>query len=225
MVKPAARHQAHGKGGVPPKYDQKLLEALGIDHVAPERIAQVLKEEDVSIEMLKMYVDSGMLAELEHLSDEDLDEDAEGSEVSKQAYDTAVSNAKEWKPWMVEQINPRRRFFEGQTYEPQDLSPVTTSRSNNKDASKTKLRRCPLGGKSKNAPKIDFADIALLSRYLTDGGRILGRRKTKVCAKKQRELTRAIKRARVINLLPYMHKPKEFMRPDNFNPYLDSPAT
>ena len=42
----------------------------------------------------------------------------------------------------------------------------------------------------------------------------------RVCAKKQRELTRAIKRARVMNLLPYMHKLPEFVRKDYVNPLL-----
>ncbi len=47
--------------------------------------------------------------------------------------------------------------------------------------------------------------------------RVFGR----VCAKKQRELTRAIKRARVMNLIPYMHKLPEYVRKDNLNPMLE----
>ena len=50
---------------------------------------------------------------------------------------------------------------------------------------------------------IDYKDINKLKKYVTDRGKILPRRITGNCAKHQRELTRAIKRARQIALLPY----------------------
>jgi small subunit ribosomal protein S18 len=50
---------------------------------------------------------------------------------------------------------------------------------------------------------IDFKDVPLLRRYISDRGRIDPRRKTGVCAKHQRVLTVALKRARHIALLPY----------------------
>jgi len=50
---------------------------------------------------------------------------------------------------------------------------------------------------------IDYKDIALLQRYITDHGKIQPRRKTGTCAKHQRALARAVKRARYIALLPY----------------------
>ncbi|EKX52025.1 hypothetical protein GUITHDRAFT_65349, partial [Guillardia theta CCMP2712] len=56
----------------------------------------------------------------------------------------------------------------------------------------------------------------LLYRFLTDGGKIMPRRKTFVCAKKQRELARCVKRARQMNLIPYMGKLPQFRRPDFF---------
>ncbi len=43
-----------------------------------------------------------------------------------------------------------------------------------------------------------------------------------MCAKKQRELTRAIKRARVMNLIPYLHKLPEFIRKESVNPLIES---
>jgi len=51
--------------------------------------------------------------------------------------------------------------------------------------------------------KIDYKDIARLRRFVTEKGKILPRRQTGVCAKHQRELTTAIKRARVAAILPF----------------------
>ncbi|QQY79803.1 SSU ribosomal protein S18P [Keratinibaculum paraultunense] len=50
---------------------------------------------------------------------------------------------------------------------------------------------------------IDYKDINTLKKYVTDRGKILPRRISGNCAKHQRELTRAIKRARQVALLPY----------------------
>jgi small subunit ribosomal protein S18 len=50
---------------------------------------------------------------------------------------------------------------------------------------------------------IDYKDVALLRNYVGERGRILPRRKTGTCAKHQRLLAKAIKRARHIALLPY----------------------
>ena len=50
---------------------------------------------------------------------------------------------------------------------------------------------------------IDYKDIARLRRYMSERGKILPRRVTGTCARHQRELTVAIKRARHIALLPY----------------------
>ena len=50
---------------------------------------------------------------------------------------------------------------------------------------------------------IDYKDIARLRRYMSERGKILPRRVTGTCAKHQREITVAIKRARHLALLPY----------------------
>ena len=50
---------------------------------------------------------------------------------------------------------------------------------------------------------IDYKDIAALRRFVSERGKILPRRVTGTCAKHQRELTTAIKRARHLALLPY----------------------
>lgn len=50
---------------------------------------------------------------------------------------------------------------------------------------------------------IDYKDVAKLRRFVTEKGKILPRRMSGVCAKHQRSLAAAIKRARVMGLLPY----------------------
>ena len=52
--------------------------------------------------------------------------------------------------------------------------------------------------------KIDYKDVDLLKRFVSDRGKILPRRVTGTSAKYQRELTVAIKRARQMALLPYV---------------------
>ncbi len=54
------------------------------------------------------------------------------------------------------------------------------------------------------ATSIDFKDSAKLRRYISERGKILPRRTTGTCAAHQRQLTVAIKRARMIALLPYV---------------------
>jgi small subunit ribosomal protein S18 len=63
-------------------------------------------------------------------------------------------------------------------------------------------KTCPFSGE--NAPKIDYKDARLLGRYMSERGKIVPSRITAVSASKQRELARAIKRARFIGLLPYV---------------------
>ena len=60
-------------------------------------------------------------------------------------------------------------------------------------------KRCPLSGKG--APKIDYKNIRLLKKYVTENGKILPSRITSVSQKKQRELSTSIKRARNLGLI------------------------
>ena len=61
------------------------------------------------------------------------------------------------------------------------------------------FKPCPLSGKY--APVVDYKNIKILKKYLSDSGRILPSRITSVSQKKQKELSRAIKRARLLALL------------------------
>jgi len=61
------------------------------------------------------------------------------------------------------------------------------------------FRRCPLS--EKNAPPVDYKNIKLLKKYISESERILPSRITSVSQKKQKELSKAIKRARLLALL------------------------
>ena len=63
-------------------------------------------------------------------------------------------------------------------------------------------KTCPFSGA--NAPKIDYKDVKLLQRYVSERGKIVPSRITAVSASKQRLLAAAIKRARFLGLLPYV---------------------
>ena len=86
-------------------------------------------------------------------------------------------------------------------------------RNNNKDNdnqdsmqnTKSFFRRkktCPFSGP--NAIPIDYKDIKLLSRYVTERGKIIPSRISSISTIKQRELSKAIKRARFLALMPYV---------------------
>ena len=65
-------------------------------------------------------------------------------------------------------------------------------------------KSCPFSGQ--NAPKIDYKDVKLLQRFISERGKIVPSRITAVSAKRQRRLSRAIKRARFLALVPYLLK-------------------
>ena len=65
---------------------------------------------------------------------------------------------------------------------------------------KYKLKKsCPLS--LKGAPVIDYKNIKLLKKYVSENGKILPSRITNICQKKQRELSISIKRARNLALI------------------------
>ena len=72
----------------------------------------------------------------------------------------------------------------------------------NKQVFFKKKKSCPFSGE--DGMKIDYKDVKLLSRYISEKGKIIPSRITSVSAKKQRELARAIKCARCVALLPFV---------------------
>ena len=67
-----------------------------------------------------------------------------------------------------------------------------------------KKRFCPFS--QQNSPIIDYKDIKLLSRYISEKGKIVPSRITGVSSSKQKELAKAIKRARFLSLISYTNK-------------------
>ncbi len=72
-------------------------------------------------------------------------------------------------------------------------------------------KSCPLSGD--NAPVIDYKDVKLLRNYISERGKIVPSRISSVSSKAQRQLARAIKRARMLALLPFLVKNTESTRP------------
>tara|TARA_B100000941_G_C28207644_1_gene400078 strand:+ start:58 stop:336 length:279 start_codon:yes stop_codon:yes gene_type:complete len=67
-----------------------------------------------------------------------------------------------------------------------------------------KKKFCPFS--QPNSPKIDYKDLRMLSRYISEKGKIVPSRITGVSRGKQKELARAIKRARFLSLMSYTNK-------------------
>ena len=60
-------------------------------------------------------------------------------------------------------------------------------------------KKCPLS--SKNAPVIDYKNIDLLKKYISDNGKIISSKITSVSFNKQKKLTKEIKRAKILGLI------------------------
>tara|TARA_B100000575_G_C22891651_1_gene518882 strand:+ start:136 stop:414 length:279 start_codon:yes stop_codon:yes gene_type:complete len=67
-----------------------------------------------------------------------------------------------------------------------------------------KKRFCPFS--QPNSPLIDYKDLKMLTRYVSEKGKIVPSRITGVSKKKQKELSQAIKRARFLSLMSYTNK-------------------
>ena len=65
-------------------------------------------------------------------------------------------------------------------------------------------RFCPFS--KPNSPRIDYKDVKMLSRFISEKGKITPSRITNVSSKKQKELSKAIKRARFLALMSYTQK-------------------
>ena len=79
------------------------------------------------------------------------------------------------------------------------------SRDDNKNSPfEDRKKFCPFS--QKNSPIIDYKDIKLLSRYISEKGKIVPSRITNVSRSKQLELSKAIKRARFLGLMSFTNK-------------------
>nr|YP_010047749.1 ribosomal protein S18 [Pilea thymifolia]QPK42357.1 ribosomal protein S18 [Pilea thymifolia] len=60
--------------------------------------------------------------------------------------------------------------------------------------------------------RIDYRNMSLISRFISEQGKILSRRVNRLTLKQQRLITIAIKQARILSLLPFLNNDKEFER-------------
>ena len=89
------------------------------------------------------------------------------------------------------------------------MKKTRNNKSRNRDESKNspfedRKKFCPFS--NKNSPIIDYKDIKLLTKYISEKGKIIPSRITNVSRGKQKELSLAIKRARFLSLMSYTNK-------------------
>uniref|UniRef100_UPI0031F4693F ribosomal protein S18 n=1 Tax=Helixanthera sampsonii TaxID=1026949 RepID=UPI0031F4693F len=60
--------------------------------------------------------------------------------------------------------------------------------------------------------RIDYRNMSLISRFISEQGKILSRRVNRLNLKQQRLITSAIKQARILSLLPFLNNEKQFER-------------
>ena len=77
-----------------------------------------------------------------------------------------------------------------------------SKRSFSRKPHKTFKKSCVLC--AKGIDHVDYKDVELLNNYVANNGRILPRRITGLCAKHQKMITNAIKRARIVTLMPFV---------------------
>lgn len=102
-------------------------------------------------------------------------------------------------------INAFRMFYPGQTYRPEELAgapPKATDRPGSPLEAFSKKSRRPCMLCKVGAPTLDFRNVRFLNRYVTEAGKITPRRLSGNCAKHQRGIAKAIKRARAFGMMP-----------------------
>jgi len=82
------------------------------------------------------------------------------------------------------------------------MTQLTIKRPALRKPSQKRRKSCPFS--APNTPPIDYKDLKVLTRYVSERGKIIPSRISAVSAKKQRELSKAIKRSRFLALMPYV---------------------
>nr|YP_009743612.1 ribosomal protein S18 [Amorphophallus konjac]QIE11399.1 ribosomal protein S18 [Amorphophallus konjac]WNE39492.1 ribosomal protein S18 [Amorphophallus konjac] len=75
-------------------------------------------------------------------------------------------------------------------------------------------RRLPPIG---SGDRIDYRNMSLISRFISEQGKILSRRVNRLTLKQQRLITIAIKQARILSLLPFLNNEKQFERTESIS--------
>ena len=112
-------------------------------------------------------------------------------------------------------LSPRRIFYPGQTYKPTELSPYSTDPL---PIAQFKKKKSLVKGLDTLMPDwAGYKDTRYLTQFVSESGKLIPRRVTKVKAKIQKRLAREIKTARCMGLMPYDSKLPQFTR--RKNPY------
>ena len=75
-------------------------------------------------------------------------------------------------------------------------------------------RRLPPIG---SGDRIDYRNMSLISRFISEQGKILSRRVNRLTLKQQRLITIAIKQARILSLLPFLNNERQFERTESIS--------
>nr|YP_010759284.1 ribosomal protein S18 [Saxifraga kwangsiensis]WEY04485.1 ribosomal protein S18 [Saxifraga kwangsiensis] len=75
----------------------------------------------------------------------------------------------------------------------------------------SRRRLPPIGARD----RIDYRNMSLISRFISEQGKILSRRVNRLTLKQQRLITIAIKQARILSLLPFLNNEKQFERTES----------
>ena len=86
------------------------------------------------------------------------------------------------------------------------MATVKRTRRRKNDSRRYKKKACPFCVEGKPAEHIDYKDVGILRKYMSDRGKIRARRVTGACEQCQRKLALAIKNAREMALLPYLSR-------------------
>nr|AEX94616.1 ribosomal protein S18 [Tulbaghia violacea] len=97
------------------------------------------------------------------------------------------------------------------------------------DKSKQPFRKSKRSFRRRFAPiesgdRIDYRNMSLISRFISEQGKILSRRVNRLTLKQQRLITIAIKQARILSLLPFLNNEKQFERNESI-PRTTGPRT
>ncbi|GMH33194.1 hypothetical protein BSKO_01028 [Bryopsis sp. KO-2023] len=106
-------------------------------------------------------------------------------------------------------LHPTRMFFSGGTYTPGDLSPMATSGGARRRGYQRNITEYT---NEEAMLKADFKNLKFLNSFVTDSGRIMLRRETKLKARVHRHVMRQVKISRQMGLLPYQSRRAEFQR-------------
>eukprot|EP00884_Botryococcus_braunii_P019787 jgi/Botrbrau1/6492/Bobra.0034s0065.1 len=109
-------------------------------------------------------------------------------------------------PTHAGQLSPRRVFYPSQTYQPEDLVQRPDGEVNRKWVAQSQKRP----SEKEVMSKADFRNLPFLSKYVTEMGRLIPRRRTRLPRKAQRHVCRQIKIARSMALLHPLQKLFEF---------------